>query len=111
LSALTQLSVRSLLKVPLKILTERFAKEFEGKHETCEGCGKPVCARGSRVGRVWVWVRRYATLVFGKVRRMMGNAERMGSTERKDGTKYLSTDGFESVGDEKKIKRQWTRIV
>ena len=35
---------------------------------------------------------------------MMENAERMGSTERDDGTKYLSTDGFESVGDEKKNK-------
>lgn len=32
---------------------------------------------------------------------MMGNAERMGATERDDGTKYLSPDGFESVGDEK----------
>ena len=32
----------------------------------------------------------------------MGNAERMGATERDDGTKYLNTDGFESVGDEKK---------
>ena len=33
---------------------------------------------------------------------MMGNAERMGGTER-GRNKVLSTDGFESVGDEKKL--------
>ena len=76
-------------------------QEYKGKHETCQGRSEPFCACGSGLGGVRVWIRRYATLVAGKVRRMMGNAERMGVTER-GRNKVLSTDGFESVGDEKK---------
>jgi len=78
-------------------ILERTNAEFKGKHEACEGGGEPIHNGGSGVGRIRVWIRRYATLVFGKYRWMMGNAERMGATERDDGTKYLSTDGFESV--------------
>ena len=77
-------------------------KEFEGEHETCQRRSEPLCSCDPGVGRVWVWVRRHTALDFGKVRWMMGDAGRMGATERDDGTKYLSSDGFESVGDEKK---------
>jgi len=98
---LTALSQLSAVAVPRRFSKTELVQEFQGEHETGQGRSKPVCACGPGVGGVWVRIRGVTTVVSGKVRGMMGNAERMGVMERNDGTKYLSTDGFESVGDEK----------